>query len=157
VKRIYAPWRVVYLKSEKPDECLFCRILRESDDEANWIVHRGEYAFIVVNIYPYTNGHVMIVSNRHVENLNELNEQESNDMMRLLARCEKAIIDAYHPHGINLGANLGRSAGAGIPEHLHLHIVPRWLGDTNFMTAIGETRVISEDLIDTYTTLKAYF
>jgi ATP adenylyltransferase len=148
---------VVYLKSEKPDECLFCRILKESDDEKNWIVHRGEHAFIVVNIYPYTNGHVMIVSNRHVENLNELNEHESTDMMNLLSRCEKAIIDAYHPHGINLGANLGRSAGAGIPEHLHLHIVPRWLGDTNFMTAIGETRVISEDLIDTYATLKTYF
>ncbi|UCG52437.1 MAG: HIT domain-containing protein [Candidatus Latescibacterota bacterium] len=157
MKRVYAPWRAVYLMSEKADECLFCVIERERDDEKNRVLHRADHNYIVVNAYPYTTGHVMVVCNRHVESFSELTDDERLEMMDLIAQCEKAILDAYRPGGINVGANLGQSAGAGILGHLHVHLVPRWHGDTNFMTAIGETRVVSEDLLDTYKRLKAYF
>jgi len=136
---------------------LFCRIVAESNDEQNWILHRGTHCFVVVNAYPYSNGHVMVVCNRHVDRLADLEAPERNEIMEVAARVENAIVDAYRPGGVNMGANIGQSAGAGIVGHLHLHVVPRWHGDTNFMTAVGETRVISEDLFETYSKLKKYF
>lgn len=157
MKRIYAPWRSDYLRQDKSDGCLFCDLAAAAAAESNRIIHRGEHCYVVVNAYPYSTGHVMVVCNRHVERFGDLDEKEMAELMQFVSECEAAIMDAYKPGGINVGANLGRSAGAGIVGHLHVHLVPRWHGDTNFMTSIGETRVVSEDLGDTYTRLKSYF
>lgn len=145
------------MNSEREGGCLFCEMPKEGADEKNRILYRGKHCFVVINLYPYSNGHVMVVCNRHVEHFSDLSEDEGAEVMALLSRCERAILDAYQPGGINVGVNLGRSAGAGILGHLHIHLVPRWHGDTNFMTAVGETRVVSEDLADTYSRLKPYF
>ena len=145
------------MNSAGDEECLFCVMPERGDDEKNFILHRGPHCFVVVNIYPYSSGHIMVVCNRHVERFGDLSNDEHMEVMSLIARGEKAIHDEYQPGGINVGVNLGRSAGAGILGHLHIHLVPRWHGDTNFMTAIGETRVISEDLVDTFKRLKPYF
>jgi ATP adenylyltransferase len=131
--------------------CLFCNFAADpSQDRANFVLERGTAFFIVINRYPYTTGHVMVVCMRHVEKVSDLTEREGSEMVHLLAKCEGALSRAYGPDGINVGANLGRSAGAGIVGHLHMHMVPRWHGDTNFMASVGETRVVSEDLNDTY-------
>jgi ATP adenylyltransferase len=145
------------LQSGQRDECLFCAVRASADDDKNRVLHRGKHHFVIVNAYPYSNGHVMIVCNRHVEHFNDLTREESVELAELLCRCEKALMDVYSPGGINMGANLGKSAGAGIVGHLHVHLVPRWHGDTNFMTAVGETRVISEDLLETFRKLKSRF
>ena len=145
------------MQREPKDECLFCSVLRNYEDQKNRVVYRGKYHYVIINAFPYSNGHVMVVCNRHVEHFSDLSGEESAELAGLVARCEKALLDAYKPGGINVGANLGRSAGAGVVGHLHVHLVPRWHGDTNFMTAVGETRVISEDLLDTYRKLKACF
>jgi len=153
VKRLYAPWRSAYLMDEstREDGCLFCRIDGEPGSDAeNLVLERGQGLYTIINRYPYTTGHVMVVCGRHVEGLSELTPEEGAELMRLSGRAERAIRGAYGPDGINVGANLGRSAGAGIVGHLHLHFVPRWHGDTNFMSAVGETRVVSEDLGDSY-------
>jgi len=141
-------------ESTREDGCLFCRIRDEDDDPKNFVLERGDWWYTIVNRYPYTTGHVMVVCNRHVERLSDLDPQESAELAVLLARCECALQSAYSPDGINMGANLGRSAGAGIVGHLHVHLVPRWHGDTNFMSTVGETRVVSEDLGDTFRRLK---
>ena len=129
----------------------------QTNDRKNWIIHRGKHCFVVVNVYPYSNGHIMVVCNRQVERLSVLTDEESGEFNKMVARSEQAILEVYKPGGLNIGANVGRSAGAGIEGHLHMHLVRRWHGDTNFMTAIGETRVISEDLLDTYDKLEQYF
>jgi ATP adenylyltransferase len=150
--RLYAPWRSVYLMGEQPPGCLFCEMAAAGpdNDRANFVLERGRDWFVVINRYPYTTGHLMVVSRRHVEKVGDFAGEEGAEMVHLLARCEGAIKRAYGPDGINLGANLGRSAGAGIIGHFHMHMVPRWHGDTNFMSAVGETRVVSEDLHVTY-------
>jgi len=149
--RVYAPWRSVYLMGEPTHGCLFCNFAADlSNDRANLVLERGRDWFVVINRYPYTTGHIMVVTRRHVEKVSDLEGGEGAEMVQLLARCESAITRAYGPDGINVGANLGRSAGAGIVGHFHMHMVPRWHGDTNFMSAVGETRVVSEDLNDTY-------
>ena len=137
---------------EPAEGCLFCRMAAAGPDEdrANFVLERGREWFAVINRYPYTTGHLMVVSRRHVESVSDFGADEGLEVVKLLARCESAIRRAYGPDGINLGANLGRSAGAGIIGHFHMHMVPRWHGDTNFMSAVGETRVVSEDLRDTY-------
>lgn len=145
------------MKGDKRAGCLFCDIAKEDNDRDNWIIHRGKHCFVVVNVYPYANGHIMVVCNRHVERLSALSPPESRELNAVVAASERAILDIYEPGGINIGANIGRSAGAGIEGHLHMHLVPRWHGDTNFMTAIGATRVISEDLVDTYERFTRYF
>ena len=145
------------MESEHSDDCVFCAILKEGDDEKNWILYRGKHCFVVINLYPYSNGHVMVVCNRHVDFFSNLSIEERAEVMEVVSRCERVILDAYKPGGVNVGVNLGRSAGAGILRHLHVHLVPRWHGDTNFMTAIGETRVVSEDLSNTYKRLKPHF
>jgi ATP adenylyltransferase len=121
------------------------------------ILKRWDNWYVIVNRYPYTTGHIMLTCNRHVERFSNLDKKESKDLPDLLSRCELALDKAYHPHGINVGVNLGSSAGAGVEGHLHIHLVPRWHGDTNFMSTIGETRVVPEDLNDTYDRLKKAF
>lgn len=155
MQRLYAPWRSAYLMSEAGPGCLFCGFVAAGDDRANLILERGARWFVVINRYPYTTGHVMVVCNRHVDRMAEFDAEEGAELVRLLARCERAIARAYAPDGINVGANLGRSAGAGIAGHFHMHLVPRWQGDTNFMSSVGDTRVVSEDLNDTYDKLAA--
>lgn len=157
MKRIYAPWRSEYLRSNKSGECLFCSLSGMEAGMDNWIIHKGKHWYVVLNTYPYSSGHLMVVSNRHLEKLSDLSAQESEELMELLSKCERAVSKAYEPDGINFGANLGRSAGAGIEGHLHVHLVPRWHGDTNFITTIGETRVVSEDLRETYERIRDAF
>jgi ATP adenylyltransferase len=132
--------------------CLFCNMAAAGpgEDRANFVLERGREWFVVINRYPYTTGHLMVVSRRHIEKVGDFQGDEGAEMVQLLARWESAIKRAYGPDGINLGANLGRSAGAGIVGHFHMHMVPRWHGDTNFMSTVGETRVVSEDLGETY-------
>lgn len=141
--------------SKQPEECLFCSLKDAAPEPANLIIRQGTHWYVVLNKYPYTNGHLMVVCKRHLETFKALSPEENEELTRLLPLTEEAIRTAYNPHGINIGANLGRSAGAGIEGHLHLHFVPRWFGDSNFMTSVHETRVLSEDLNDTYRKLKA--
>jgi ATP adenylyltransferase len=150
MERLYAPWRSAYLMGEPEPGCLFCTLVASQEDRAHFILERGRHWFVVINRYPYTTGHTMVVCNRHVERMSDFDAAEGAELVHLLARCERALAAAYRPDGVNVGANLGRSAGAGIVGHFHMHLVPRWQGDTNFMSTVGETRVVSESLDDTY-------
>jgi len=155
---LHAPWRAEYLMSvDKPDGCLFCELEEEGDDDKNMIIERASRWYIIINKFPYTTGHIMVVCNRHVEGFSDLDDEENAEMTRMMARSERALDKAYQPQGINVGVNMRRSAGAGIVGHLHIHLVPRWHGDTNFMTSIGGTRVISEDLRASFERLKKAF
>jgi ATP adenylyltransferase len=137
--------------------CLFCDIQNDENDELVGILKRGEHWFVILNLFPYTNGHIMIVSNRHIERLSDVGEAEGGELVELFALCERAVREAYNPEGLNVGANLGASAGAGVVDHLHFHICPRWRGDTNFMTVLAETRVVSEALEESYRKLALRF
>ena len=150
---IWTPWRYQYMKeaaSGNQPECIFCDAVARKDDAETLIVHRGKKAFVILNRYPYTSGHVMIVPYAHVAELNLCDAGALEEMMRLAQRVESALRANYKPDGMNLGINLGRAAGAGVLGHLHLHALPRWIGDSNFMTVTGETRVHPEDLKTTY-------
>lgn len=155
--RIYAPWRSAYFTMEKGEGCLFCTIQKESDDETVGILKRGGHWFALLNMFPYTNGHVMVVAVRHIEKVGEMSGEEAVELVEMLSRCETAIDEAYHPDGMNIGVNRGSCAGAGVVGHLHFHLCPRWCGDTNYMTALSETRVVSENLADSYRKLAPYF
>ena len=141
---------------EKGEGCLFCEIQKEDDRPAG-ILKRGKHWFVILNSFPYTSGHVMVVANRHINRLGELTSEEGAELVDLLKLCEEALDKAYNPDGINIGVNRGSSAGAGIVGHLHFHVVPRWNGDTNLMTVIADTRVVSESLEDSYEKLLPYF
>lgn len=144
---LWSPWRYKYLiGADKPSGCVFCNFPKENRDEENLIVHRGRHNFVILNRFPYTSGHVMVVPYRHVDRLHVLEEAEASEMMSLMQQVEKHIRDIYQPGGLNLGMNVGESAGAGIAGHIHMHVLPRWSGDSNFMSTIGETRVLPEDL-----------
>ena len=134
--------------------CVFCELQGRNED---LVVHRGRLAFVILNLYPYNNGHVMVVPNRHFADLAETSAEERVELMTLVCQAEVALTEAYSPHGINVGINLGRTAGAGVLEHLHIHLVPRWNGDTNFMGAIAETRVLPEDLAHSAARLRPIF
>ena len=154
---IWTPWRYQYMEQVtdgKQPECIFCDALAKNDDAATLIVHRGTKAFVILNRFPYTSGHVMIVPYAHVAELNLCDAAALNEMMQYAQRVEAALRTNYKPDGMNLGMNLGRAAGAGVAGHLHLHVLPRWMGDTNFMTVTGETRVHPEDLRTTYERLQ---
>ena len=138
------------------DECVFCVALAQSEAES-LIVTRGQTCFVIVNLYPYNNGHIMVVPHRHIGSLAEASPQELTELMTLTRRAEIALTEAYRPHGMNVGMNLGRPAGAGVPGHLHMHLVPRWDGDTNFMTVVGSTRVVPEEPLQTRTRLAPIF
>jgi ATP adenylyltransferase len=159
VERLWSPWRAEYIQRshDDPEECLFCALPAKGDDEAAMILHRGERAFVTMNAFPYNPGHVMVAPFRHVGDLEQLQDDELLDTGRLLQAAVRALREEMSPDGYNLGMNLGRVAGAGIPDHLHWHVVPRWNGDTNFMPVVGETRVLPESLEDTYRKLRARF
>lgn len=134
---------------------MFCNLFADVDnDEANFIVYRGSHAFIVLNRYPYTSGHLLVVPNAHVGDLDNAEKETTDELMDLTKRCETALREVYKPDGFNVGMNLGKAAGAGIVDHIHIHLLPRWTGDTNFMTTVGDTRVIPEDLPTTYRKLR---
>ncbi|WP_456450775.1 HIT family protein [Palaeococcus sp. (in: euryarchaeotes)] len=154
MKLIWAPWRIEYIRSPKHDGCIFCDFPKENRDRERLILYRGEHAFVIMNNYPYNPGHVMIAPYRHVGKWEELTDEELLDMMKLSQLIIKALKRAMNPDGFNLGVNLGRVAGAGIEDHVHIHIVPRWNGDTNFMPVVADTKIIPESLEETYKELK---
>jgi ATP adenylyltransferase len=138
--------------------CIFCEAATSSaDDDVNLVAYRGTLAFIMLNRYPYTSGHLMIAPYEHVSRLSGTDDSTTEEMMRLARRAEQVLETVYHPDGLNLGMNLGEAAGAGIEQHIHLHVLPRWKGDANFMSTVGNTRIIPETLEDTYTKLKGKF
>jgi ATP adenylyltransferase len=148
---LWTPWRYRYIADASKDEgCIFCSAVLAKDDARTHIVFRGEKNFIILNRYPYTTGHVMIVPYAHVPDLTGSDPETLAEMMALAQRVQTALGNVYNPQGYNLGMNLGRAAGAGVTGHLHLHVLPRWAGDSNFMTVVGETRVEPEDLATTY-------
>ncbi len=150
MKKIWAPWRMEYITQDKSDECIFCSLPKTEDDKKNFILFRGEYCFVIMNIFPYNNGHLMVSPYRHLACLTKLDSNESLEITELTKNCIQILRDSSTPDGFNVGFNLGKSAGAGYDEHIHNHIVPRWTGDTNFMPVIAETRVIPEHLQKTY-------
>ena len=152
MKILWTPWRLKFILSGKPDECVLCQLPREpgENDKKNYILYRGEACYIMLNLYPYTNGHLMVAPYRHEAALPELDDRSLHEMMTLVRASVAALNAAYNPDGCNIGMNLGRVAGAGIADHLHMHVVPRWNGDTNFMSVLAETRMIPEPLNDTY-------
>lgn len=155
MKRLWASWRMKYISSaEKTPGCAFCEAMKIEDSAENLIVHRGGYAMILLNKYPYTSGHIMVAPLAHVANLEDLDEPTGNEIFRLITLGTGILKQVYHPEGFNIGANLGQAAGAGIPGHLHFHIVPRWNGDTNYMSTVGEVRVLPEELDISFTRIK---
>ena len=155
---LWSPWRYKYIASaDKTDECVFCRIDREQKDVENFVVHRANLNFIVLNLFPYTSGHLMIVPYAHKASLVDFDPATTTEMLELAKRSQLALEAEYHPDGFNIGMNLGRSAGAGVADHLHLHVVPRWSGDANFVSIVGETRVLPEDLATTLARLSKHF
>lgn len=155
--KLWAPWRMEYIQQEKPAGCIFCDKPREERDRDNLILHRGRLAFVIMNFYPYNNGHLMVVPYRHIADLALLSEAEQLELMALLGRCTTILSAEMHPHGFNIGMNLGRVAGAGIDDHLHFHVVPRWNGDTNFMPVTGHTKVLSQGLFESWDALIPHF
>ncbi len=161
---LWTPWRYQYIKGatgEKSGDasvaCIFCTLRDRSDDEQTFILHRAQHNYVVLNVYPYISGHLLIVPYEHTPDLDAASRETTAELMEL-ARCSQSILrEAYHPHGFNLGMNLGRAAGAGVAEHIHLHVMPRWMGDANFMSTVSETRIIPEDLRTTYAKLRGKF
>jgi ATP adenylyltransferase len=155
----WTPWRYTYLRG-LPREgagCVFCSILSEERDRANYVLHRGTHSFVLLNLFPYTSGHLLVVANRHVSFLEDASLDELHELIALARRCESALRHEYSPDGFNLGFNLGRAAGAGVAGHLHMHVLPRWIGDSNFVSVVGETRVLPEELPATYDRLVPHF
>lgn len=153
-KYLYSPWRSDYLQSEKPGDCILCRHKDPEHDEENLIVHRGKHCYVMLNRYPYNNGHIMLVPYLHVKNLHDLPAEVMQELGTLAQASENVLQTAYSCEGINIGLNLGRAAGAGIDEHLHIHMVPRWAGDCNFMSVVGGRRVIPEAFEQSFSRLK---
>ncbi|MDR0339801.1 MAG: HIT domain-containing protein [Desulfovibrio sp.] len=157
MKQLWCPWRIDYILGPKPDACVFCLPDSRVDDEKRYVLHRGKEAFVVMNIFPYANGHLLITPYRHVMNICDLTESEAFEIMRLLQRCTAIVQKAFSPQGVNIGLNIGEAAGAGIREHMHFHLVPRWNGDSSFMAVLDEVRVMPEHLRSTYDKLKPLF
>ena len=156
-QRLWAPWRLEYVKGPKDGECIFCAALAAGDDAASYVVHRGPRCFVMLNAYPYTNGHVMISPNEHVAKLEELDDETLLELMTLTRQSLAAIREAYGPEGFNIGVNQGKVAGGSVEDHFHQHVVPRWGGDTNFMPVLGNARVLPQSLEDSYRALVATF
>jgi len=159
---LWSPWRAKYIASgsdnSQADTCVFCNISRDpADDEKNFVVYRALHNFVVLNLYPYISGHLLIVPYEHVAELDAAAKETTNELMDLTKQAQTVLRDVYKPAGFNIGMNLGAPAGAGIVGHLHVHILPRWSGDTNFMSTVAQTRVISEDLNTTYEKLRDKF
>jgi ATP adenylyltransferase len=155
---LFNPWRYAYVTAgEKPGECLFCGISQSRNDEHNLVVHRGQHCYVILNAFPYTSGHVMVVPYEHVDELQKLSITAAGELIALTQKLEGVLRALYRPDGLNLGMNLGKAAGAGIAGHIHMHILPRWVGDVNFMTSVAETRVLPEDLATTYKRIREKF
>jgi ATP adenylyltransferase len=152
MKILWTPWRLKFILGQKPDECVLCRLPQDSvvNDRKSYVLYRGEACYIMLNLYPYTNGHLMIAPYRHEAALPRLDDKSLHEMMAFTRASVSALQKAMKPDGFNIGMNLGRIAGAGIADHLHMHVVPRWGGDANFMSVLAETRMIPEPLEDTY-------
>jgi ATP adenylyltransferase len=152
MKRMTTPWRRRYIEGHiKEDGCVFCNALAKTEDNSkNLIVHRGQRAFVIVNLFPYTNGHLMVAPMDHKASLELLDAETRAEMMELSSQAIVILKNIYHPQAFNVGANIGKAAGAGVPDHVHMHIVPRWAGDSNFMSVLGETRVLPETIEETY-------
>jgi ATP adenylyltransferase len=157
MERLWSPWRLAYLTGGNDTSgCIFCDALTRPDAEP-LVLLRGQTSFVILNLYPYNSGHLLVVVNRHVAALSALSAEELCELMSLTQWAEIAITEAYHPQGLNVGINLGHPAGAGVADHLHIHVVPRWAGDTNFMSVVGEVRVLPEELGQTAGRLKPIF
>lgn len=155
---LWAPWRMQYILAvDKQQGCIFCIKPQEADDKRNLILYRGKSSFIMMNRYPYNNAHLMISPYKHISDLEQLSDKENLELMRLIRKSITILKEKLSPHGFNIGMNLGRVAGAGVENHLHFHIVPRWEGDTNFMPVIGHTKVMSEGLEETWEKLRRTF
>ncbi len=150
MERLWAPWRMAYIEVKKPTGCIFCTKPESGNDREELILYRGEHCFVIMNLFPYNNGHLMVAPYRHTADVVGLTDEEQAEMMRLTRFCVRVLTEAFQPDGFNLGMNLGKVAGAGIADHLHMHIVPRWNGDSNFMPVVGETKVLPEMLGVTY-------
>ena len=160
MERLWSPWRLAYVTgSASPTGCIFCDAVSEAPDPAReaLVLVRGRLSFVILNLYPYNNGHLMVAPKRHIASLGAATADELSELMRFMRDAEAALTEAYRPEGINLGLNLGRPAGAGIADHMHIHAVPRWTGDTNFMSVVGNTRVLPEDIRDTAKRLRPIF
>jgi ATP adenylyltransferase len=157
MKYVWAPWRIEYIKAEKPAGCIFCDKPKENKDKKNYILYRGKKNFVMLNSYPYNPGHLLVAPYRHIGNMEELTEAERNEHYELVSWSIVVLKKVLKPVGLNIGANLGRVAGAGIEDHFHSHVVPRWQGDNNFMPVLGDTKVIPQALADTYATLAGCF
>ena len=161
---LWSPWRYDYIKSGDhkttavSSGCVFCDILANPvSDEEKFILHRAGFNFVILNVYPYISGHLMVVPFEHLSEIDRASKETTDELMDLTKKCQTALREVYEPHGFNIGMNLGKAAGAGVAGHIHQHILPRWIGDANFMTSIGETRTIPEDLQTTYNKLKEKF
>ena len=154
---IWAPWRMGYILGKKKKGCIFCSIGKGKNDEKNFVVGRGDFSFVVLNIFPYNNGHLMIAPYRHIKNLESLKEEEGIEILKLLRLSIRILKKILKPEGFNVGINIGKVSGAGVEGHLHIHIVPRWEGDTNFMPVISETKVIPQSLKELYKILREEF
>ena len=157
MEQIWAPWRIEYILMEKPQGCILCDKPKENIDAQNYILFRGDKNFVIMNSYPYNPGHLMVAPYRHVANLEELNDEERHEHFNMVSQSVRLLKEIFNPTGFNIGMNIGRVAGAGIDDHIHTHIVPRWQGDTNFMPVIADVRVMPEALAETYNKLKGKF
>jgi len=157
MRKIWAPWRIDYIKEPKPEGCFFCKYPQESDDKKHLIVHRGKKSFVLLNYYPYNNGHLMIAPYQHTSDIGSLDDETKLEIINLIDHCMKALKEQLSAEGFNTGINSGQVGGAGINDHLHIHVVPRWNGDTNFMPVLGETKVVSQGLEETWELLRKYF
>ena len=154
---IWAPWRIEYILGDKEDGCLFCRVAAEPDDEKNLVLHRGKTAFVIMNLYPYNPGHLMVAPRRHTGALDALSAAEHAAVAETVRRAVAAVAGVFGPDGFNVGMNVGAAAGAGFADHLHWHVVPRWTGDTNFMPVLADTRVMPQHLEETWERLRPAF
>lgn len=154
MKILWAPWRIKFIKSKKAKGCIFCKKIKEKNDKQNFIVFRGKFCFVMLNIYPYNNGHLMVIPYRHISDINKLKKEEETEIFEVIKKMVKILKKTHKIEGCNIGMNLGKVSGAGIEKHIHIHIVPRWLGDTNFMPLISNTKVISDSLENTYNIIK---
>ena len=157
MERIWAPWRIQYIQIEKPEGCILCEKPEQNKDALNYILYRGDKNFIILNSYPYNPGHLMVAPYRHVTSLEELTEEERHEHFEIVTRSIRVLRQVFYPGGFNIGINVGKAAGAGIEDHVHTHIVPRWQGDTNFMPVLSDIRVLPEALAETYKKLGGKF
>ena len=159
MNQLWAPWRMTYIAAidRKDEGCIFCTKHTDRDDRKNLVLYRGNKCYVIMNLFPYNNGHLLVIPYEHVPDICRLEKSASSELWDLLCLSRNALTSAFHPDGFNIGINIGRTAGAGIDSHAHAHIVPRWNGDTNFMSVLGDTKVISQALEETYDALAPYF